>query len=257
MVERIVTAVAPELHQYFLEIGAGGGELTVPLARRAPRALLAVELDPVLVDRLRDALERAAVPTPVEVVQADILDLDLAKTLMSRGFQSTRVVGNLPYSVASSILVRLLTYRSLLHDMTLMFQQEVAQRLVAEPGSKAYGALSVVAQQAARIRPLFRISPEAFWPRPKVHSELLRFELRGGEEPPVGSDRLFRALVKALFSHRRKNISNNLKHLTSTSFDRQDVLDGLEALGIDPRSRAEALSVEQFAALSHFCASRR
>jgi 16S rRNA (adenine1518-N6/adenine1519-N6)-dimethyltransferase len=104
---------------------------------------------------------------------------------------------------------------------------------------------------------LFTISPQAFRPRPKVHSALVRLEPRGREEPPVVDDRTFRALVKALFAHRRKNISNNLKHLTSPLLDVVSIRVGLEKLHIDPARRAESLSVEEFAELSHFCTSRQ
>ena len=250
--------MAPRAEDDFLEIGAGAGQLTVPLAARGPRSVLAVEVDPILAERLGRALAGAEPSAEVvTVLHADFLALDVAEVLKARDLGRMRVVGNLPYSVASPILLRLLAHRSRIQDMTLLFQREVAQRLRARPGTKAYGALTVLAQQATRIRSLFRISPEAFWPRPKVASELLRFEPRGADELPVGGDRLFRALVKGLFSHRRKNISNNLKYLKSTDVSREELEEGLRALDIDPAWRAETLTVQQFAALSHFCASRR
>jgi 16S rRNA (adenine1518-N6/adenine1519-N6)-dimethyltransferase len=139
--------------------------------------------------------------------------------------------------------------------MTLMFQHEVAERLTAQPHTKAYGVLTVLTQQATRPFILFQIPPHAFWPRPKVWSALLRFDFLREREPAVGDPALFRDLVKALFAHRRKNISNNIKRLKSPYLRESTLHAALAELDIDPSRRAETLTVEEFAALSHFCTS--
>ncbi len=115
--------------------------------------------------------------------------------------------------------------------------------------------LTVVAQQAAKAELLFTIPPQAFNPRPKVHAAMVRLVPLGRDEPPVGDYEVFRAVVRGLLTHRRKNISNNIKHLGSRLVGGSSIRRGLAEMGIDPSRRAETLSVEEFAALSHFCAS--
>jgi 16S rRNA (adenine1518-N6/adenine1519-N6)-dimethyltransferase len=240
----------------FLEIGAGGGQLTLPLARSVKARLLAIEPEPYLAGRLRKAIGVEKLQQ-VEVIEADFLSLDLTDLLNERDLTRVRVVGNLPYSIASHMLQKLLAVRNRLTDLTLMFQQEVAERLIASPSTKAYGYLSVMAQQATQPRIVFRIPPHAFKPRPKVNSALVRLEPKDAAELPVADIAVFKALVKSLLAHRRKNISNNLKHLRSKWLEESTVRHGLAHLNIDDSRRAESLTVEEFAALSQFCASPR
>ena len=254
VLRRIVSAIDPGPGQTLLEIGAGSGELTLPLAARSASRVVAIETDQFLFERLRRALEKSGTAN-VEPVHADFLALDFQKFLEERDLNRVRVAGNLPFSVASPILLKLLSHRQHLIDLTLMFQLEVAARLVARPATKAYGFLSVVAQQAARVRMLFPIPPAAFKPRPRVHAGLIRLEPLGEEEPPVSDPAVFQALVRGLLTHRRKNISNNLKRLSSPLLDAAAIEEGLQELDIDPKCRAETLSVEEFAKLSHFCVS--
>lgn len=220
----------------------------MPLAARGA-AVLAVEADPRLAAELRRRLREEGVES-VEVLEKDALELDFRALLDARGLDPLRVCGNLPYSVASPILLRLLGASDRFDELVLMFQDEVAERLTARPGTKEYGFLSVVAQQAARVSVDFRIPPDAFRPRPRVHSALVRFELRHEEAPSVGDDRTFRALVRALLAHRRKTIGNNVKRLRSEPFSRERVEKALEETRIDAGRRAETLSVEDFAELS-------
>ncbi len=256
MIERIVATLKARPEEVFLEIGAGAGELTLPLAKTAKARLLAVESEPYLANRLRKAIAEEKLQQ-VEVIEADFLSLDLTNFLDERDLAQVRVVGNLPFSIASPILQKLLTVRKRLIDLTLTFQQEVAERLIARPSTKAYGYLSVIVQQATQPRIVFRIPPQAFRPQPKVYSALVRMEPRGDAQLPVAETTVFRALVKSLLAHRRKNISNNLKHLQSTLVEESALRHGLAQLNIDPSRRAESLTVEEFTALSHFCASRQ
>lgn len=254
VIGRIVDALTAGPEDVFLEIGAGGGELTLPLARSAKPRILAIEPEPVLAGRLRQAIGAEQLQQ-VEVIEADFLSLDLTDFLNEHDLAQVRVVGNLPYSVASPMLQKLLAVRTRLTDLTLMFQQEVAERLIASPSTKAYGYLSVLVQQATQPRIVLRIPPQAFRPRPKVNSALVRLELKDPTELPVGDIAVFKALIKSLMAHRRKNISNNLKHLRSNWLEESTVRHGLAHLNIADSRRAESLSVEEFAALSHFCAS--
>jgi len=250
-VERIVQAIAPRPGETLLEIGAGQGQLTLPLAR-AGATVVAIESDRRLAEELRGTLQAFA---GVELLAADALRVDFRDLAHAHGPGKLRVVGNLPYSVAAPILLRLLNVRECWSELTLMFQSEVAERLTAKPGTKAYGFLTVVAQRAARVSILFRIPPDAFRPRPRVVSALLRFEMREVDSRDAAVDeKLFRGLVRGLLAHRRKTIGNNIKHLEPSGLSREATLGALETLGIDPARRAETLGVEEFAELSRICA---
>jgi 16S rRNA (adenine1518-N6/adenine1519-N6)-dimethyltransferase len=253
-VERIVQAIDPKPGETLLEIGAGQGQLTLPLARAGAR-VVAIESDRRLAEELRGTLSSA---TGVELLVADALRVDFRDLVHSHGPGKLRVVGNLPYSVAAPILLRLLAVRENWREMVLMFQNEVAERLTAKPGTKAYGFLTIVAQRAARVSVLFRIPPDAFRPRPRVVSALLRFEMREVDtRDAVVDEKLFRGLVRGLLAHRRKTIGNNIKHLEPSGLSRETTLDALETMGIDPARRAETLGVEEFAELSRICAGLR
>jgi 16S rRNA (adenine1518-N6/adenine1519-N6)-dimethyltransferase len=256
-VHRIVEAVAPAPDETLLEIGGGAGQLTLPLAR-AGAHVVTVESDPRLVAELKTRIAGAGeLSSRIEVVEKDALSLDVEELAVSRspGGGRVRVCGNLPYSVASPILLHLLEGASHFSELVLMFQSEVAERLVAKPGTKAYGFLTVIAQQAAVVKVLFRIPPEAFRPRPRVVSALLRFQIRDGEAPDVGDEKVFRALVRGLLTHRRKTISNNIKRLGAQPISAPTLQRAVEAMRIDPRRRAETLRVDEFAALSRIYAS--
>jgi 16S rRNA (adenine1518-N6/adenine1519-N6)-dimethyltransferase len=253
-VERIVQAIAPRPEETLIEIGAGQGQLTIPLARAGAK-VVAIESDRRLAEELRGTLER--VPG-VELLAADALRVDFRDLAHAHGPGKLRVVGNLPYSVAAPILLRLLNSRECWSELILMFQSEVAERLTAKPGTKAYGFLTVVAQRAARVSLLFRIPPDAFRPRPRVVSALLRFEMREVDSRDAAVDeKLFRGLVRGLLAHRRKTIGNNIKHLEPSGLSREATLGALKTLGIDPARRAETLGVEEFAELSRLCAGAR
>jgi len=256
VISRIVSAIKVAPEDTLLEIGAGSGEMTLPLASSTPARIIAIEQETFLAQRLRRALGAYSL-VPWEVIEGDFLSLDLRNILPEHSGRAIRVVGNLPYSVASPILLKLLDQRNSFVDLTLMFQLEVAERLVAEPATKAYGFLSVVTQQATRPQILFRIAPDAFRPRPKVHSALVRLEPLGKNEPPVEDPEVFQAIVKSLLAHRRKNISNNIRYLKSSNLDPDTLRDGLEHFHIDPSRRGETLNVSQFAALAQFCTSRQ
>ena len=249
-VERIVEAIAPTAGETLLEIGAGEGQITLPMLDKGAR-IVAVEADARLTAKLH---ARAASDERLEVLQQDALKADFLGIMASRKLECTHVYGNLPYSIAAPILFKLISAAPAFKRLTLMFQKEVDERLVALPSTSAYSFLSVVAQQAAQIRVLFSIPPEAFRPRPQVISSLVTFELRHERAPDYGSEATFRALVKGLLAHRRKTIRNNIKHLRPTGVSPERIGEALEELDIDPSRRAETLSVDEFAALGRICA---
>jgi 16S rRNA (adenine1518-N6/adenine1519-N6)-dimethyltransferase len=253
---RIVEAIRPEPSETLVEIGAGAGQLTLPLARAGAR-VLALESDPRLAAELRRSAASEGLADRIEIVETDALGVDFPRLVQGRDPRPLRVCGNLPYSIASPILLRLLSSSRCFRELILMFQSEVAERIIAKPGTKAYGFLSVVAQRTARVGVLFRIPPDAFWPRPRVVSALLRFELGGDGFPDVGDEKIFRTIVRGLLAHRRKTISNNVKRLGPSRVSRESIDRALQDLGIDPTRRAETLAVEEFAELSRICSSRR
>lgn len=237
-----------------LEIGPGAGALSLVLAQRGA-AVTAVETDPFLVDTLRSQLKQRP-ELGLVVVHADFLRLDLESFLVDKFPGPVRVCGNLPYSVASAMLLALLEQHKRLIDMTLMFQLEVAERLVATPGTKAYGYLSVVTQRLTEPKLVLALPRHAFRPRPRVLSGLVHLSVRP-TPVDVGDVRLFRTVVKGLFAHRRKTIANNVKFFRSLGFEPESVREGLTTLGIAASLRAEMLSVDDFAAISRFCTSLR
>lgn len=239
---RIVAAAAPDGREV-VEIGAGLGALSDLLGERARRLIL-VEVDPALADDLRT---RFASRTNVSVIEADALSVDFDALI--GGDARALVVANLPYSVGSQILLRLLEERRRFDRLVLMLQREVVERLTASPGTKAYGALSVWTALAGEARLLFRVPAGAFRPRPKVESAVV--DVRLAREPRVALDdeHRLRAVVRAAFGQRRKTLRNALAPLASP--------DDLAGAGIDPSRRGETLTLEEFARLANALGTRR
>ena len=237
---RILRSLAPQADQVWLEIGAGHGEMTRELARTAQR-VIAIELDAPLVA----ALERLAEELPnVEVHSGDILALDLKKLGLRPGAERVCVYGSLPYYITSPILRRLFEHADAIESIHVVIQFEVAERLAAKPGRRAFGFLSVLAQFYAQPEILFRIPPGAFRPRPKVSSALVRLAIRR-ERVEVGDEKKFIAFVGKCFEQKRKTLLNNLKPVAGA----EKTIDAIRAAGLPPGVRAEELTVEKFAAL--------
>jgi 16S rRNA (adenine1518-N6/adenine1519-N6)-dimethyltransferase len=234
---RLIRAQPGEL---VVEIGPGQGALTFELLKQCQR-MLAIELDRDLIGPLQ---QNAATIGELEVIQADVLEVDFATLLAAQGHEGTkmRVVGNLPYNISTPILFHLAKARSLIIDMNFMFQKEVVDRMAAEPGSKTYGRLSVMSRFFWQVEPLLSIPPGAFFPAPKVHSTFVR--LIPHPQPPVEITDFnrFDQIVRAAFGQRRKTLRNALSGIVSDGQFRQ--------AGVDPGFRAERLSLEAFAALS-------
>jgi len=247
---KVLRAIAPQPTDVFLEIGPGRGALTRSLVETAAH-VVAVEID----RDLAAALRSNAGPQ-LTIVQGDFLALtpgELRAAFAGAGIgprTPVRVAGNLPYNVASPILFRLLDLRSgglALADATVMLQREVAERLLAPPGTRDYGVLSILIQHQAAVRAELALPPGAFRPVPKVASTLVRLRFHP-PEPAPRSLPAFTQLVKAVFTRRRKTLANALSALNLT--EPRSPLDALRQAGIDGRRRPETLSIAELVRLS-------
>lgn len=237
-----------------VEIGPGKGALTLPLLSAGVR-VLAVEVEARLVGLLEERARERGLASGLTVLTGDALEVDLAHAVAAFGAAPPLpICGNLPFSTASPMLLRLIAGHAapgnppLFDLLTLTLQREVADRVVAPCGHPDYGALSVIVQQALRPEVLFTIHPGAFRPRPRVVSSVLRLTPRS-DPPPVGDEAHFRALVRGLFRHRRKVLKNGISRLTDPGLPGR-VAAAAGELGIDPGLRPEQLAVADFAALS-------
>jgi len=225
-----------------LEIGAGDGTLTGELGERAGR-VIAVETDRRLFPRLRGKFPPGGT---VEVVEADILAFDLSSLIP---LAPLKVVADLPYNIAVAVLDRLLDRGGLFSLMILMFQKEVALRLTAKEGSRHYGSLSLATQYRSEAEIIRTVPPEAFRPRPKVDSALVRIVPRLSPLLPPAEEILFMRLARGGFSHRRKTLLNSLAR-SGFPVPVKDVAEALEELSLAPKVRAEDISFQQYLALA-------
>ncbi|MBI4012532.1 MAG: ribosomal RNA small subunit methyltransferase A [Candidatus Rokubacteria bacterium] len=248
--DRIVEAVGATADDLVCEIGAGHGVLTGRLAARAGR-VLALEIDPALHAGLA---ARAGRWPNVAVELADGRTYPYERLRAAHPVRGRILVaGNLPYSASKPILLRLWDSRGGLDAATLMLQREVAERLVAAPGGKAYGALSVLWQVWADLALLFAVPPGAFRPPPAVESAVVRAAFRASPRVPIADPAAFARVVKAGFAQRRKTLANALR-AGLAGLGAAGVEAALAGAGIDGRRRAETLSLPEFARLAQFFA---
>lgn len=246
IIHKMIACAGFNVSDRVLEIGPGQGALTIPLARSVEH-VIAVEKDTHLLLSLQKRLNRAGISN-VTLINHDILKWDFQEI---KGLSSKRipVIGNLPYNISSPVLEKLVKNRDLISRSVLMFQLEVAKRLTASPGSKAYGALTLLVRYYAQPRPLLEVSKDAFNPKPNVDSMVLELDF---EKPYPGgtfSEDTFKKIVKDAFAHRRKTMVNSLRDV-SPSWDREALLDAMKRCGIDPKKRAETLDMGAFLCLT-------
>ncbi len=239
VIQRMVTAAAIHPEDNVLEIGAGLGALSEILVKEVGRLIL-VEMDATLAERLATRFTHDG---HVRMIAADFLRLDLKDTFRE---QSLKVVASLPYNAATPILFRLLNHRTQFPQATVMLQREVAERIMASPGTKAYGVLSVLIQLHATTESVCSVEPRSFFPAPRVHSQVIKLIFHKEPRVAVTDESLFRQIVKAAFNQRRKTLRNALRGVGGTD---------LEAIGqragIDLQRRGETLSLEAFARLTN------
>ena len=246
MAERLVTLAGVGPGDTVIEIGAGLGTLSVALAARAER-VIALEIDAGLVRALR--AERV-LPDNVELLHADALTADLAGLARGR----VRLVANLPYSVASPLLRRLLDLRGELLDWSVMLQREVAERVTAAPDTRAYGSLAVLHALTVDVVRCAELAPGLFYPAPRVRSSFLRITPQRAPQLVPGELAGVERVVRAAFSKRRKTLVNALRgsQLAAAAGSAPGALEALlQRLAIDPRARAESLAPERLLALAH------
>ena len=234
ILKRIIQAAGLSEEDTVVEIGPGPGRLTRMLAEKVKR-LVAIELDPELYERLKGDF---IAYSNVEIIHGDALRFSFET------IGTFKVVANIPYYITTPIIFRLLDAKEHLKSMTLTIQKEVAERIVAEPGGKAYGVLTIMIQYFAQTELKFIIPKEAFKPMPKVDSAVVHMKILEHPSVSVRDEKIFFSLVKTAFSHRRKTLSNSLKGLG------EDIRDVMISAGIDPQRRPETLSLEEFARLS-------
>jgi 16S rRNA (adenine1518-N6/adenine1519-N6)-dimethyltransferase len=239
-IQRIVGALGDCSASTVVEIGAGKGAVTRVLATRA-RHVVAVELDNQLAASLRSQFS----PDRLTVANEDVLNFDFAGASASAG-QRLAVVGNLPYYITSPILLKLAANHVSLDRAVLMMQREVADRVVANPGSRDYGLLSVTAQMYGPVEKLFTLPPGAFSPPPEVHSSVIRWRFAPRFAQLGVDEATFLAFVRQAFAQKRKTLANNLR---AAGFAPASIETAIESAGVRPKSRAEELPVEAFAAL--------
>ena len=238
IVRKIVRSAQLQPGETVLEIGPGGGILTEALLDAAG-LVIAIELDSALCARLRETL--GARPN-FRLIEGDAVTFDYAQVP-----GPFLVVANLPYYVSTPLLFRLLEQGRRVDRMVLMLQEEVATRLAAAPGSKAYGVLSVAAQFRCDVRLAFKVPASCFRPKPQVGSAVVALTPLAGPRVPVRDERFFFKVVRAGFAHRRKALPNSLR---DEGFAAAPTAAALEKAGIDPRRRAETLSLAEFASLA-------
>lgn len=244
--ERMVALLAPGPRDVVVEIGPGEGALTGLLVASGAR-LIAVEIDPVLAARLR---ERFAGVPGVAIVEGDARLHDWASLRWRRPDPAGRVLaaGNLPYSVGTAILQSMIRAGPAIDEMALMLQREVAERVAAAPGQRAYGSLSVLAQMACEVRLALLVPPGAFRPPPRVESGVLHLRVRPAAPVPVADAARFERVVRAAFSRRRKTLANALAG--GLALSAAAARDLAAAAGIDPMRRAETLTLAELARLA-------
>ena len=238
VIHRIVQSINPKKGERLIEIGPGLGAITCPVLHLTGE-MDVIELDRDIVPKLQlncglDYSQQGKLRIHnVDVLNFDFNSLDYKEPL--------RIIGNLPYNISTPIIFHLVEYSSQIQDMYFMLQKEVVQRLGAKPDTSNYSRLSVMAQYYFSVTPLFVVPPEAFEPRPKVDSAIVRLVPHENKPVQVNNEKEFAKFITLSFSQRRKTLRNVLKDVCSPS--------QIEACGIDPAARAQTLSLTQFASL--------
>ena len=248
VINHIVDSIQPQADDLMIEIGPGLGAMTKPLLFRLDH-LNVIELDRDIIPKLIKNCQFADAENKNKLIvnETDVLKFDFSAFQSQQSEQQNgddkklRIVGNLPYNISTPVLFHLLNYRHLIQDMHFMLQKEVVDRIVATPGVKNYGRLSVMLQTFCDTQALFEVPPYAFQPAPKVDSAILRLLPKTQFEDQISSFSLYEKLVRQAFSQRRKTLRNTLKGLCSS--------EQIEQAGLKPGQRAEELSISDYVSL--------
>ena len=248
VLERIISEAGVTKDDFVVEIGPGIGTMTQYLCETAG-AVAAVEIDKNLIPILHDTLSEY---DNVDIINQDILKVDIAALAEEKnGGKPIKVVANLPYYITTPIIMGLFESHVPIESITVMVQKEVADRMQCGPGTKDYGALSLAVQYYAKPEIVANVPRNCFMPRPSVGSAVIR--LTRHEKPPVevADEKLMFRLIRASFNQRRKTLVNGLKNASDLSFSKEQIEAAIEAIGQPLTIRGEALTLEQFAALSN------
>lgn len=254
VLDKIIRSAEITSEDMVLEIGPGIGTMTQYLAQAAGK-VVAVEIDKALIPILEDTLDGFE---NVTVLNEDILKVDIAALAeRENGGRPIKVVANLPYYITTPIIMGLFEKHVPVKSITVMVQKEVADRMQVGPGTKDYGALSLAVQYYAKPYIVANVPPNCFMPRPKVGSAVIRLETY--ENPPVQADdeKLMFQIIRASFNQRRKTLANGLKNSPELDFTKEEIEAAVESLGKGASVRGEALTLEEFAALSNYLGRSR
>ena len=248
VLDKIISAAEITKEDFVLEIGPGIGTMTQYLACAA-REVVAVEIDKALIPILEDTLQDYS---NVTVLNEDILKVDIKKLADEHNNgKPIKVVANLPYYITTPIIMGLFEGDVPIESITVMVQKEVADRMQVGPGTKEYGALSLAVQYYAEPYIVANVPPNCFMPRPKVGSAVIR--LTRHAEPPVevADTKLMFRIIRASFNQRRKTLANGLNNSPELSFGKEEIQRAIKACGFPEGIRGEALTLEEFAALTN------
>jgi len=254
VLEKIISAANITKEDMVLEIGPGIGTMTQYLAEAAGK-VIAVEIDRNLIPILSETLGSYE---NVTVINEDVMKLDIAElTERENGGRPIKVVANLPYYITTPIIMGLFEKHVPLESITVMVQKEVAERMQTGPGNKDYGALSLAVQYYAEPYIVANVPPNCFMPRPKVGSAVIRLTCH--EKPPVEvrDEKLMFDIIRASFNQRRKTLVNGLNNSPVLDFSKEEILQAVKSLGKGAGVRGEALSLEEFAALSNALSEKK
>ena len=247
VLEKIIDAANITKDDFVLEIGPGIGTMTQYLSEHASE-VMAVEIDHNLIPILKETL---AGYDNVEVLNEDILKVDIGKIEEKKNQgRPIKVVANLPYYITTPIIMGLFEKNVPMDSLTVMVQKEVAQRMQAGPGTKDYGALSLAVQFYAEPYIVANVPPNCFMPRPKVGSAVICLTRYKDMPVKVKNEQLMFSIIRASFNQRRKTLQNGINNSSTLHFSKEQVVDALDKMGLSPKIRGEALSLEQFARLS-------
>lgn len=247
ILDKIIESSGVTKDDFVLEIGPGIGTMTQYLAENA-REVVAVEIDKKLIPILEDTLREY---NNVTIINQDILKVDIKQLAEEKnGGRPIKVIANLPYYITTPIVMGLFESQVPIDNITVMVQKEVADRMQVGPGTKDYGALSLAVQFYAKPQIVANVPPTCFMPKPNVGSAVIRLT-RWKESPIKVKDENFMfRIIRASFNQRRKTLQNGLNNAQDLEVNKEKVVEALEKLGLKPTVRGEALTLEQFAALS-------
>ena len=249
VLEKIIAAAGVTKDDCVLEIGPGIGTMTQYLAESA-RHVIAVEIDQNLIPILEDTLSAYE---NVTVINKDILKVDIQALAQEyNGGRPIKVVANLPYYITTPIIMGLFESNVPIDNITVMVQKEVADRMQVGPGTKDYGALSLAVQYYAEPYIVANVPPNCFMPRPKVGSAVIRLTTYDNPPVEVDDEKLMFRIIRASFNQRRKTLQNGLNNSPDIPFTKEQIAAAIESLGLPAAVRGEALTLEQFAALSDY-----